>query len=222
MKIFIKDIPVNIISSEDLINPSQYDQIIRRSNSAIDIGGMAHVVLIEKPSIEQFDNILMYLKQNGLKDLEEITFLVDNYKDVVKHVKSEYTIIEAAGGLVFKGGRALIINRLKRWDLPKGKLNRKEKPKAGALREVKEECNIEVKLGKKICNTWHTYKRNGEKILKKTHWFTMYCTDDSKMRPQIEENIEDLKWMGEEELKQAFYNTYSSIRYVFKQYYKMF
>ena len=222
MKIFIKDIPVNIITAEDLINTSQYEHVLNGIDSKIDFGKLSREVLVRQANEQQVDDFLLYLKKNGHKGLEEITFSVDNYDDVIKHVMAEYTVIKAAGGLVLKEGKALMIYRLKKWDLPKGKLESKEKPKAGALREVKEECNIKVKLGKKICHTWHTYKMNGDKILKKTYWYTMYCIDDTDMRPQLEENIVDVQWKGEQELKQAAYNTYPSIRYVFKQYYKMF
>jgi len=222
MKIFIKDIPVSIITSQELINTSHYDHIIDGSQAQIDYKNLSRDVLVRHANEKQIDDFLLFLKQNGLKALEEITFSVEDYDEVINHVKSEYTVIKAAGGLVLKNGKVLMIDRLKKWDLPKGKLDRREKPKAGAVREVEEECNIKVRLGRKICHTWHTYKRNGDKILKKTFWFTMYCVDDSKMRPQIEENIEGLKWMNDVELKQALYNSYPSIRYVFKQYYKMF
>ena len=117
-----------------------------------------------------------------------------------------------------KNGKVLMINRLKKWDLPKGKLEHGEKTKKGAIREVEEECNIKVSLGRKICHTWHTYKRNGNRILKKTEWYLMFCVDDTQMKPQLEENIEQLKWMEPHELKPALYNSYASIRYVFKKY----
>jgi hypothetical protein len=46
----------------------------------------------------------------------------------------------------------------------------------------------------------------------------MYCIDDSEMKPQLSENIEDIKWMNESELKESLYNTYPSIRDVFRHY----
>jgi hypothetical protein len=48
----------------------------------------------------------------------------------------------------------------------------------------------------------------------------MSLTDDSKMKPQFEENIEKLEWMGKEKVKVALINSYSSIRYVLKKYYQ--
>jgi 8-oxo-(d)GTP phosphatase len=148
--------------------------------------------------------------------------VVKDKKASKEYIKSKFEIIKAAGGLVEKGGKLLMIYRLQKWDLPKGKLDKKETPEDGAVREVEEECNIKVKLGEKICSTWHTYTRNGKGILKKTHWYQMFCEDDSELKPQIEEDIEEVRWMDAREIRQALYNSYPSIRNVFHNYYKQF
>lgn len=44
----------------------------------------------------------------------------------------------------------------------------------------------------------------------------MTCLDDSKMKPQIQEDIEEVRWMGREARTEALYNTYPSIRHVFE------
>ncbi|NJN25644.1 MAG: NUDIX hydrolase [Cyclobacteriaceae bacterium] len=221
MKIFIKDIPVVIISSHDFIKSSNYDNIYQGDVVKLDSSLLLGEVLIKNAKVELIDKFMVLLKQNTIKKLEEITFSVDDYDAVIGYIKKGYTIIKAAGGLVVNEGEVLLISRLKKWDLPKGKLDKGEKIKAAAVREVEEECNIKVKLGKKICHTWHTYKQNGRRILKKTYWYKMYLIDGSKMKPQAEENIEDIKWMNEVELKEALYNTYPSIRDVFRHYYLM-
>ena len=217
MKIFIKDIPVIILSDQEFIKTSNYDYIYEKGTFK-GFDKLVGEVLIKDAKAELIDEFLVFLKQNIIKKLEEITFTVHDYKKVVADIKNDYTIIKAAGGLVLNEGEVLMIWRLKKWDLPKGKLEKGEKPKKAAIREVEEECNVKVKLGKKICHTWHTFKQNGKRILKITYWFRMYCVDDSKMKPQLEENIEEIKWMNETELKEAFYNTYPSIRDVFRHY----
>ncbi|MCK5103839.1 MAG: NUDIX hydrolase [Cyclobacteriaceae bacterium] len=221
MKIFIKDIPVIISSNQEFIKTSHYDNIYRGMDLKIDFDQLSGEILIKDATTEVIDKFLVYLKQNNVKKLEEITFTVDDYDAVINDIKKDYTIIKAAGGLILNEGEALMIWRLKKWDLPKGKLDKGEKPKKAAIREVEEECNVKVKLGKKICHTWHTYKQNGRRILKKTYWYRMYCIDDTNMKPQLEENIEEIKWMDESELKEALYNTYPSIRDVFRHYYLM-
>ena len=54
-------------------------------------------------------------------------------------------LIEAAGGLVKnENGDYLFIYRNDKWDLPKGKIEKDEKTKVAAVREVEEECGIAV------------------------------------------------------------------------------
>ncbi len=221
MKIFIKDIPIIILSDQEFIKSSNYDTIYQGALTKLKFDQLVGEVLIRDANSAIIDKFLVYLKQNNVKKLDEITFTVGDYDGVVKDLKKDYTIIKAAGGLILKSGEVLMIQRLKKWDLPKGKLDKGEKPKEAAVREVEEECNIKVRLGKKICHTWHTYKQNGKRILKKTYWYKMYCLDDSEMKPQVEENIEATVWMNEKELREAFYNTYPSIRDVFRHYYLM-
>jgi hypothetical protein len=48
----------------------------------------------------------------------------------------------------------------------------------------------------------------------------MECIDDSHLSPQEEENIEEVRWMTPGEVHVALYNSYPSIRQVFRKYYK--
>lgn len=209
------------MSNQDFVKTSAYDKIFKGSDTKLNFENLAGEVLIKNATVELIDQFLVFLKQNKVKKLEEITFSVKDYKAIIDEIKKDYNIIKAAGGLVVNEGEVLLIYRLKKWDLPKGKLDKGEKPKNAAVREVEEECNVKVKLGEKICHTWHTYKQNGRRILKKTYWYRMYCIDDTNMQPQLEENIEETKWMNEAELKEALYNTYPAIRDVFRHYYLM-
>ena len=109
---------------------------------------------------------------------------------------------------------------MKKWDLPKGKREKNETSKRTAVREVQEECNITVKLGRRICTTWHTYTMNKNSFLKKTKWYLMDSVDDAKMKPALEEDIEELRWMTRKEVYHALGHSYKSINYVFEQYYK--
>jgi 8-oxo-dGTP pyrophosphatase MutT (NUDIX family) len=99
-------------------------------------------------------------------------------------------------------------------------LKRKEDSMKGAKREVEEECNIKVEVKDKIGATWHTYTQKGKKILKKTTWYEMVCTDDSNMKPQLKEFIDEVRWMDKKEVKKALKNSYRSIEEVFYKYSK--
>ena len=48
----------------------------------------------------------------------------------------------------------------------------------------------------------------------------MHCIDDSKMAPQTEEDIEEVKWMDKGEIREALENSYGTIKDVFGKYFK--
>ena len=59
-----------------------------------------------------------------------------------------------------------------------------------------------------------------KKILKKTSWYEMSCLDDSNMKPQLKEFIDEVRWMDKKEVKKALKNSYRSIEEVFNKYSK--
>jgi ADP-ribose pyrophosphatase YjhB (NUDIX family) len=144
-----------------------------------------------------------------------------NYEFIKTYLRSKFRIVRAAGGLVRKKEKFLMIYRMKKWDLPKGKKERGEKYRETAKREVEEECNISIRVGKKICTTWHTYTMNKNAMLKKTRWYLMDSEDDSRMKPSVEEDIEETRWMSPKEVYHALEYSYQSISFVFEQYYAM-
>jgi len=162
--------------------------------------------------------VLFWLEQDKLQELDELVCLSKDPESLKDFVKREFRVVKAAGGLVRKGKLFLLIHRLGKWDLPKGKLEKGEKMKDAAVREVEEECNIRVERGKKICNTWHSYNLDGKRILKKTAWYAMECLEDKKMKPQKEEGIEDIRWMKENEAREALQHSYKSIKEVLNFY----
>lgn len=48
----------------------------------------------------------------------------------------------------------------------------------------------------------------------------MVCTNDTGMKPQQEEGIDDIRWFSEIEAKTALIDSYPSMRYLFKKYLK--
>jgi 8-oxo-dGTP pyrophosphatase MutT (NUDIX family) len=134
--------------------------------------------------------------------------------EVEEKIKGHYKVIKAAGGVVIKEGKWLFIYRRKKWDLPKGKLDKGENSKNAAVREIEEETGVKASIRDKICTTWHTYTLNNNKILKRTKWYIMDCVDDSAMMPQVDEQIEKLSWLTQTEGQSILINSFSSIRYV--------
>lgn len=178
-------------------------------------------VLIIEPGKDVIIKLLYLLRTRKLKNLDSVTILTENKKEVKDFIKSRFTVIKAAGGVVTKGQKVLFIFRMGKWDLPKGKFDKGETPQECAVREVEEECAIKVKLGPEICKTWHTYTHNRKSILKKTYWYAMENQNDSAMKPQKEEGIEDIRWLTHHEAKVALVNSYPSMRYLYKQFLKL-
>lgn len=135
---------------------------------------------------------------------------------ILDNLKTEVTYIEAGGGLVRnERGQYLFIFRHGKWDLPKGKLEPGEGPGEGSQREVEEECGIVVKSrGDALEPTWHAYALDGKVALKKTYWYLMEAGDCSRMKPQTEEGITEVRWFFPEELDEVRANTYTLIRVI--------
>jgi len=143
--------------------------------------------------------------------------VVNDKKDAKKTVTSYFKVISAGGGVVYnEAKKVLVMKRLGKWDLPKGKADKGEKFRETAAREVTEECNVEVAVLRKVCTTWHTYRIHGKRILKRTKWYKMDCLNDTEMTPQVEEDIEELRWMNRNEIAEAMKNSYASIRFVLR------
>jgi 8-oxo-dGTP diphosphatase len=91
----------------------------------------------------------------------------------------------AAGGIVVRDGRVLVVHRPRYddWSLPKGKLRLGESWQAAALREVEEETGLRCRLGELAGST-----RYG---LREVRYFRMTC--DGEPRPQNE--VDEVRWV---------------------------
>ncbi|HNS13675.1 MAG TPA: NUDIX domain-containing protein [Bacteroidia bacterium] len=220
MNLFVNDIPVRILKPGTKPEEGSFNHVIDAKNEVVSKAKLIHHVWITNVAIEDIQIILYLLNSKVPTNLLSLEITTDHYEEVKNFVKSQFKVVKAAGGLIRKKDKFLMIYRLKKWDLPKGKKESGERYPQTAIREVEEECNISVKLGKKICTTWHTYTMNKRNMIKHTKWYEMTLVDDSKMEPRIEEDIEDLRWMTQKDIYHALENSYKSIRFVFEQYYK--
>jgi 8-oxo-dGTP pyrophosphatase MutT (NUDIX family) len=220
MKIFVNDKPVDLISYEELDPAKSYDYIFSNLEELPADMLWEEDILFHEPNQDLIIRLLYLLRTRKMKELDSVTLVTKDKKALKDFVKSRFSIIKAAGGIVSKKDKVLMIFRLGKWDFPKGKFDKGETPEACAKREVEEECNIKVKLGPHICNTWHTYTQNRKSILKKTYWYAMDSLNDVSMKPQTEEGIDDILWLSEADAKTALINSYPSMRYLFKQYLK--
>lgn len=222
MIIFINEFVIKIIGHKkaQTLSTTEFDHLIDAQLESIkpqNLEGHVMIINVLPPTINRLFTII---KTQQLSHLQSITLISDDKDATEQLIKSQYKVLKAAGGVVKNNfGQILMMYRLKKWDLPKGKLDKGESSKVAAIREVEEECSVKAKLGDKICTTYHTYTYKNEDILKQTKWYSMDLLNDSKMKPQIEEDIEKLEWMNKNQVKAALINSYSSIRYVLKKYY---
>lgn len=180
-------------------------QFYKDSNSVLfnpgDSNNLSHIPLL-------FDKITNIPKLYIQSTREDESF---------RHLFTNLTPINAAGGVVTnKRGEYLFIFRHGKWDLPKGKQEEGEDTAKTALREVMEECGIDqVEVKEHICDTFHTYHRDGLFWIKRTSWFKMnYMGNGTETHPQEEEDIERAVWVPKERLAEYLANTYPSIREV--------
>jgi 8-oxo-dGTP pyrophosphatase MutT (NUDIX family) len=217
MNVFINDIPIIIKKTSDKVYKHRYDLILGPEDEFISKDLLGDV-LVRDVTPAFIDRMLRLMEVKKLKKLTSLTLMTKKKKVLILHLKDQFRIAKAAGGLVVKDGMILMIYRLGKWDLPKGKLKKDEDPEQGALREVEEETNVQLALGEKLPSTWHSYAYNGNKILKKTNWYIMQCLDDSLMKPQAEEYIEEVRWMQPQEALKALDESYASIALVVRHY----
>ena len=159
-------------------------------------------------------NILM--KALKSKKVSGVYFYHPKQEKLEQHFFKQFPKVEAAGGLVeHKDGRFLLIYRNNKWDLPKGKIEKKEIILDAAVREVTEETGTaDLVVTKSLPITHHIYKANGKYKLKLTHWFLMKTKYDSPLVPQIEENIQKAEWKTKEEIPRILENAYENIKII--------
>jgi len=194
-KVFIYDLPIHFRNTSDILDLE------------------CKVLKYKDLDLEEFFQQLTNKKLTGPLALigEDVEMIWSSFSKMFKGVI-------AAGGVVFKEDDVLIIKRLGRTDLPKGKLEKGEWIDECAIREVEEECAIDqLKIEERLTSTFHCYEMKGKWHLKETYWYKMSCNTDLKPMPQVEEDIEWVKWINEKEVRKLTSDTYNSIKEVINQ-----
>lgn len=194
--------------------------------------GESSVNLTNEESIIENDIKSLYLKSydrddylNAIKKLKDgqfnqIFIQSHNIEMILDEIKSQYQVIEAAGGIITnKKNETLLIFRRGKWDLPKGKIEPGESIETAAEREIEEETGVgNLKLLKKLKNTYHVYEEKGKEIFKITHWFHFSLENNPNLSPQLEEDITEIKWFSKADLSIPLSNTYESIKNLMREF----
>ena len=99
---------------------------------------------------------------------------------------------KSCGSLVFSDDKILIVkHNLGHWDFPKGHVENNETEEETAIREVKEETNIDIKIEKE--NRYITKYSPKENVMKTVIYFIGEKVGGED-KPQIEE-VSDVEWI---------------------------
>jgi len=115
-------------------------------------------------------------------------------------------IAVSAGGLVIRavGGQpGIVVGRRKRerdgyvWSLPKGTPEEGETREETALREVREESGLEVRILSYFDAISYSFVRTGERIEKTVHYYIMEAIGGSF--EQYDKEFDELRWVRMDE-----------------------
>lgn len=154
------------------------------------------------------------IKELNKTSVKEVRIVHHNKKKLLKKFLKKLPNVVAGGGKVINGKKeVLFIFRNGKWDLPKGKIEKKESIEACAIREVEEETGVTgLSIKKPLETTYHIFKRNGRYRIKITYWFEMYTDFDGKLNPEESEGITKVSWLNSKERLEAMENSYANIR----------
>lgn len=183
------------------------------------IGGKFARIYDTKKQIDDFFSNISFLF-DGKMD-ENILVVAEKPGELMCQLLESVDVVVAGGGIVQNhNGELLLIFRRGKWDLPKGKIELKEKIKDGALREVKEETGVDVEVTEeKPVITYHAYKLKGRDCIKETSWFKMRTLNGhEELVPQTEEDIEQALWVKPADLHKYEHTSYPLIWHLLSKY----
>ncbi|NIK72917.1 ADP-ribose pyrophosphatase YjhB (NUDIX family) [Thermonema lapsum] len=217
MNLFLNDIPVFIRNNTTCTDNSTFDTILYSPTADTTLAHRGRLCLVE-PSQETILQIIEQLAKEYNPFIYFLEIRTSKIERIVKNLKKQFLYLEAAGGVVYAPTceSFLVIKRLGKWDIPKGKIEAGESPEKTARREVAEESGVAAEIEHFICDTYHTYKIGNQIVLKKTYWYLLKAAECPPPKPQTEESIEEALWVPYEKISSFFQPTYTSIRFVWE------
>jgi 8-oxo-dGTP pyrophosphatase MutT (NUDIX family) len=188
-KVFVNDKP--IILTTEVEKESKFKNYLLKS---VDIG-----------------KIIRELNTTAIKEIRLIHHKEDKLLKIF--LKKLPNVIAGGGKVINQKNEVLFIFRNGKWDLPKGKTEKKEPIELSAIREVEEETGVTgLKIVKPLDTTYHIFKRNGRYRIKITYWFEMVTDYDGPLIPEESEGITKVAWLNEKEINSAMKNSYANIK----------
>lgn len=195
-KVFVKDVPIILSTQKNIGN----------HYTTIPLKDAPFKKLVKR--IYNGERLYIHLYHKNAEKLESF-------------LRQKIKVVEAAGGLVYnKNKDILFIRRNKKWDLPKGKIEKGETYREAAVREVMEETGIkDLVIQSYLTTTYHIFTRNNKFKLKVTYWYEMYSEYEGELIPQQNEGIKKVKWKNFEKSKKALQDSYENIKLLFPKEY---
>jgi ADP-ribose pyrophosphatase YjhB (NUDIX family) len=118
-----------------------------------------------------------------------------------------WTTYVGAGALVAHDGKLLMIRQRRaygtHWELPGGYYEPPESLEDAARREVREETNVDVEVGALVATL--VWERDADARRNVLAWFAATPTGDAQPQPQIEEEIEEARFVDPAALTDAIH-----------------
>jgi 8-oxo-dGTP pyrophosphatase MutT (NUDIX family) len=217
MKLYAHNLEIRIKQKPVVRNKTRYKTVVSKISDSI-FDDEYSILIVHQSNADILNFLTKVIDSKKISVHKRITFSVKNERSFKKQLFDSFKEVPAAGGIVEKNDKILVIKRKGLWDLPKGKIEKGESIEDAAEREVQEECGVAVSLKEKIGKTLHLYKMKGKYSYKYTHWYRMVLLSDKNMAPQKEEGIEEVKWFSVNE--SIAMETFSSITGILEKYYR--
>ena len=175
--------------------------------------------LVEKET--NFKNYLLksvkmakVIRKLNRTSLSEVRLIHKNPDKLLKKFLKKLPNVIAGGGKVYNDkGEVLFIYRNDKWDLPKGKAEKKETIEETSIREVEEETGVkDLEITVPLDTTYHIFKRNGRYKIKVTYWFEMKTNYNGALVAQENEGITKVEWLNKKQVDEALKNSYANIK----------
>lgn len=115
----------------------------------------------------------------------------------------------SAGGVVYRqttqGPEVALIKADGRWSLPKGGIEKGEKPEATALREIAEETGLpidQLRLVRRLPDVSYAFGWHGTVVFKMVSNYLVELSGDAALAPQLSE-VEDVRWFRPDEARRT-------------------
>ncbi len=183
--------------------------VIFNTNAPPEVDGL----VLNEPSEAVLKSLPGLLRQRS--DIPAIWLVAEDVEALWIRFCMGYHEVLAAGCIVENEfGEMLWMKRNGRWDLPKGKVEQRERIEDAALREVTEETGIsDLVLQEPLGQTYHTYEMHGNVELKTTFWFrALHTGGRTAGTPQQEEGISAIKWIPQPIPEEILGSTFASLR----------